>query len=107
MSPSKPDWLAVRRPGSPILFLVCMLTILLTAIPIAHSSCEYNQRTRQGLNDAAVFFDQQAQRATARMRIDPPRLAALDLKAARAAQRAADQLAVKRLDCSLPFPPIR
>lgn len=102
----KPDWLVVRRPGSPALFFIVMATILAITIPIAHSSCEYNQRTRAGLNTAATYFTQRAQAALARARFDPPRLARLDRLSAEQALRAASQLRVKQLDCSLPFPPI-
>lgn len=103
----RPNWTLSKRPGSPILFVICMLTIVAVSIPIAHSSCEYNQRTRQGLNAAAVYFQHRAKASEERMRLDSPKLAALDSKAAAAARAAAAQLRVAPLSCSLPFPPVR
>lgn len=104
---NRPDWLVVRRPGSPILFFICMLTIVAVSVPIAHSSCVYNQRTRVGLNQAADYFQQRALFSDARAKIDPPPLARLDRKAAASARHAAAQLRVPLLSCSLPFPPVR
>lgn len=100
----KPDWLIVRRPGSPVLFFVAVLMIIAVSWGTDHNSCIRGQGVRDGLNYASSYFAGAANRSALRATVDTGAARGLDLQAAAAAWSAAAHLRVHQLDCSL-FPP--
>jgi hypothetical protein len=53
-----PDWMVIRRPGSPVLFLICMLTVVAIGWGEDRRSCERQIEPRsQGAIRAVILQD--------------------------------------------------
>lgn len=93
---------AIRRPGSPVLFALTMITAIIIGWSEDHRSCIRSNGQRASLT---IFYEGQLSRAEARARFDPATVRGLDRQAVRA-----DVLAVRQnrpLACSGLLPATR
>lgn len=96
----RPDWTMIRRPGSPILFFICMLTVLAIGWRADHVSCVRTDVLRSSL---AVNYRGAIVRATERATVDRGLARYLDEQQVASLTQALER--VHQLDCSQPFPP--
>lgn len=105
---NKPDWLIIKRPGSPVLFFICMATILAIGFQTDHNSCVRGQGVRAPLIAASNYFYRGSSSVMARSLLratqDTGTIRQLDLKAAQAAKAIGESIRVHQLSCSFPFP---
>lgn len=89
----------MKRPGSPILFTICVLIIVVSFGVEDRQSCIRSKSVREANR---AYFNGVADRAVRRARLDRGRAQRLDFESYDAARHAV--VANRALSCALPFP---
>ena len=94
----------VKRPGSPVLFAICMVTVLGIGAADDYNSCLRGQGVRAALNEGSQYFRQTVDRNYQRTQVDKGAALVIDFQGVASAYKAMRESEVHQLDCSFPFP---